>query len=356
MLKLSGVAKAYGATTVVSGVNLEVEAGQFFSLLGPSGCGKTTILRMIAGIIQPDAGSIHLAGTDVTHVPINKRDLALVFQSYALFPHMTVADNVAFGLRMRGVPRPEILKRVTAALELVHLPGMETRMPAQLSGGQQQRVALARAIVVEPRLLLLDEPLSNLDAGLREQMRWYLKQVQQKTGITTVLVTHDMQEAFALSDRIAVLRSGSIEQVGEPRQIYAQPKTTFVARFTGETNLVEGALLHEAGRPVFVTPGGVRFPLAQKAVASTQDTATLLIRPEAISVGPHQPELSQNGCSGRIALDAEILEVTYLGANFRVCLRVGDLTLISSVPGHTFDADPKPRTLLISSDDCLLMS
>ena len=225
----------------VDGVTLDIAAGEFFSLLGPSGCGKTTSLRMIAGFELPDSGRVHVGGKDITDLPVHRRDMGMVFQSYALFPHRTVAENVAFGLRMREVPKPEIERRVKAALAQVALTGLEERKPGQLSGGQQQRVALARALVVEPPVLLCDEPLGALDRKLRQQMQFELKELQKRLGVTLVFVTHDQEEALAMSDRIAVMNRGRVEQVGAPTEIYERPRTRFVADFIGEINILEEA-------------------------------------------------------------------------------------------------------------------
>ena len=238
----------------VDGVTLDIAAGEFFSLLGPSGCGKTTSLRMIAGFELPDSGRVHVAGRDITDLPVHKRDMGMVFQSYALFPHRTVAENVAFGLRMREVPKPDIERRVKAALAQVALTGLEERKPGQLSGGQQQRVALARALVVEPPVLLCDEPLGALDRKLRQQMQFELKELQKRLGVTLVFVTHDQEEALAMSDRIAVMNHGRVEQVGAPTEIYERPRTRFVADFIGEINILE-----ETGRARALRPEKIRL-------------------------------------------------------------------------------------------------
>src|SRR6266852_8474974 len=229
-----------GKVVAVDGVTLDIAAGEFFSLLGPSGCGKTTSLRMIAGFELPDSGRVHVAGKDITDLPVHKRDMGMVFQSYALFPHRTVAENVAFGLRMREVPRPEIERRVKAALAQVALTGLEERKPGQLSVGQQQRVALARALVVEPPVLLCDEPLGALDRKLRQSMQFELKQLQKELGVTLIFVTHDQEEAMAMSNGMAVMNAGRIEQAGTPADIYSRPRTRFVADFIGEINLFTG--------------------------------------------------------------------------------------------------------------------
>ena len=261
-----------GKVLAVDDVTLDIAAGEFFSLLGPSGCGKTTSLRMIAGFELPDTGRVHVGGQDITDLPVHKRDMGMVFQSYALFPHRTVAENVAFGLRMRDVPKPEIEKRVAAALAQVALTGLEERRPGQLSGGQQQRVALARALVIEPRVLLCDEPLGALDRKLRQQMQFELKELQKRLGVTLVFVTHDQEEALAMSDRIAVMNKGRVEQVGSPTEIYEKPRTRFVADFIGEINLLDDGPSPRALRPEkirLVAPGEARL-------AGTVETANFL--------------------------------------------------------------------------------
>ncbi|WP_422000502.1 ABC transporter ATP-binding protein [Reyranella sp.] len=239
-LALEGLTKRFGTQAAVDGLSLQVEQGEFVSLLGPSGCGKTTTLQMIAGFVEPTAGSIRLEGRDLLAVKPARRGLGIVFQSYALFPHMTVAENVGFGLEMQGVAAAERRTRVGETLELVGLAALAGRFPRQMSGGQQQRVALARALVIRPRILLLDEPLSNLDAKLREEMQIELRQIQRSVGTTTILVTHDQAEAMALSDRIVVMNRGRAEQVAPPHEAYERPATPFVASFLGKTNLVKG--------------------------------------------------------------------------------------------------------------------
>jgi len=272
-IKLEQVTKTFdGKVMAVDAVTLDIAAGEFFSLLGPSGCGKTTSLRMIAGFETPDSGRVHVGGQDITDLPVHKRDMGMVFQSYALFPHRTVAQNVAFGLRMRDVPKAEIARRVAAALEQVALTGMEERKPGQLSGGQQQRVALARALVIEPRVLLCDEPLGALDRKLRQQMQFELKELQRRLGVTLVFVTHDQEEALAMSDRIAVMSRGKVEQIGAPTEIYERPRTRFVADFIGEINLLD-----ESVRPRALRPEKIRLvPVDGARLAGTVETANFL--------------------------------------------------------------------------------
>src|SRR6202521_1750687 len=256
-VRLERLSKSFdGVVRAVDAVDLTVSAGEFFALLGPSGCGKTTTLRMIAGFETPDAGRIHVGGTDITDVPVHRRNMGMIFQSYALFPHRTVAENVAFGLRMRGVAREEIAATVMRALHQVALEGYADRRPAQLSGGQQQRVALARAIVVRPPVLLCDEPLAALDPKLAQSMQFELKQLQKELGITLIFVTHDQEEAMAMSDRIAVMNAGRIEQLGSPSDIYGGPRTRFVADFIGEINLFDG--MWDGG--IFRLPDGRAIP------------------------------------------------------------------------------------------------
>src|SRR5580765_8039830 len=259
-LRLVGIEKHYGAAVAVAGIDLDVSEGEFVTLLGPSGCGKTTTLGLIAGFFQPTAGEIYLKGKPVVDLPSFRRDIGVVFQDYALFPHMSAADNVAFGLRMRNVPHAEIANRVADALELVQLAGLGERRPLQLSGGQRQRVALARALVINPAVLLLDEPLSNLDLKLRDEMRIEIAGIQRRLGITTVFVTHDQGEALVMSNRIAVMNAGRIEQVGTPSDIYERPATRFVAEFIGRMNFFA-----DAGRTVAIRPERARLSMQAPA-------------------------------------------------------------------------------------------
>ncbi len=278
-LRLAGVSKGYGSFVAVDKLDLDVEEGEFVTLLGPSGCGKTTTLRMIAGFVTPDSGDIWFDDRNMTYVPAHRRNTAMVFQSYALFPHMTVAENIAFGLKMRRLSATEQGQRINEALEMVSLQGLEKRRPGQLSGGQQQRVALARAIVTQPDILLFDEPLSNLDAKLREKVRVEIRDLQRRLGITTIYVTHDQAEALAVSDRVVVMNNGRIEQTGDPVDIYNTPKTAFVAHFLGAANIVEGKVV---SRGMVETPIGT-FDLGEKA-GSLGRAIELCWRPEDMRV------------------------------------------------------------------------
>ena len=265
---LHEVSKFYGSVPVVNGVSLRVADGEFVTLLGPSGCGKTTTLRLIAGLAVPDLGRIEVGGSDVTHTPIHRRNIGMVFQSHALFPHMTIAENVGFGLKMRGVGRAERTGRIREALKLVRLDNFESRFPGQLSGGQQQRIALARALVFNPQVLLLDEPFGALDRKLREVMQGELRELTRKLEMTSIFVTHDQEEALILSDRIAVMHAGEIEQIGSPEDIFERPRTRFVADFMGFGNLLEGVVMSAAGDGATVKVGrmGISFSAGVRLV------------------------------------------------------------------------------------------
>jgi len=323
-LELRDLRKRFGDVAAVDGVSLDILDGEFFALLGPSGCGKTTLLRAIAGIVAPDGGQVVLGGEEITARPLHARNTAMVFQNYALFPHLTVADNVGFGLVMRGERKAAIRARVEEALALVRLPGLGARYPTQLSGGQQQRVALARALVVRPAVLLLDEPLSNLDARLRDEMRTEVREIQRQVGITTILVTHDLHEAFAMSDRLAVMNAGRVEQVGTPAEIYARPATRFVAEFTGDANHFDGRVTAVAeGVAVVSVAAGLtmRVAVGDARLAAGQPLS-VMIRPERVRLGAGPGELP-NGFPGVVE------HATYLGAltNYRV--RCGEARLLA---------------------------
>jgi spermidine/putrescine ABC transporter ATP-binding subunit len=286
-LTLRRLRKTFGPVVAVDDVSLDAAAGEFVSLLGPSGCGKSTVLRMVAGLVDPDAGQVIVGGEDITRVPVHRRHLGLVFQSYALFPHMTVYDNIAFGLRRRRVREAELRPRVERMLELVRLGPLGARHPRELSGGQQQRVALARALVTEPRVLLLDEPLSNLDALLRDEMRVELKRLQERLGITMIFVTHDQAEALTLSDRVVVMDRGRVEQVGRPEEVYRRPATAFVARFLGRANFLTGvvAAIDAAGATVALDSGPTVRSARREAVRAG-DRVQVALRQESIRLAP----------------------------------------------------------------------
>jgi spermidine/putrescine transport system ATP-binding protein len=295
MVELQAVTKRFGGYSAVNEVDLQIRAGEFITLLGPSGCGKTTLLRMISGFETPSSGAVLLGGKDVTHEPPYRRDVNQVFQSYALFPHLSVRDNIAFGLRMKKVPKDEIEERVRAAVLMVSLEGMEQRKPSQLSGGQRQRVALARAIVCRPKVLLLDEPLSALDAKLRHAMQVELKELQRKLGITFIFVTHDQEEALTMSDRIAVINKGRIEQLGDVSQIYHRPRTTFVANFIGQANILRATVLSRSGTRARVRlEAGVELLVNAEYLVSGIDSVLVSIRPEKICLRKEQQASFEN--------------------------------------------------------------
>jgi spermidine/putrescine transport system ATP-binding protein len=295
-IELQEVTKRFGDVTAVDCVSLSVLRGEFLTLLGPSGCGKTTLLRMIAGFELPDSGCVVLGGREVTQLPPHQRDVTTVFQQYALFPHLNVFDNVAFGLERRRVARDVLRRRVAAALEMVRLGGLDERQPSELSGGQQQRVALARALVVEPRVLLLDEPLAALDLKLRKQMQIELKGLQRRLGISFVYVTHDQEEALTMSDRIVVMNAGRIEQTGRAEEIYERPATEFVAGFIGVSNILEGTVEEVTDTLAVISIGGARIS-AHSYGEKPGDRVRVLIRPEKISISS---EVAPDVISGKI--------------------------------------------------------
>jgi iron(III) transport system ATP-binding protein len=317
----------------VDDLSLAVRTGELVTLLGPSGCGKTTALRMVAGFETPTAGEVRLDGVAVTRQPPHLRNTAMVFQSYAIFPHLSVGENVAFGLRLRGVRGPELARRVEAMLELVGLGGLGARAPDQLSGGQQQRVALARALVTEPRILLFDEPLSNLDAKLREQMRGEIRAIQRRVGLTSLYVTHDQAEAMALSDRIAVMRAGRVEQVGTPAEVYARPATRFVADFVGRVNFVPAE--PEGPARAAVRLGGVRVSLAVTGAGDGPRLAVL--RPEALGLEPAD-------ALGPGVPRGQVRRVVYLGSLAEYEVETAEGRLLVSV------ADPPAERVFAEGD------
>ena len=339
-IRLVDLEKRFGAVRAVDGVSLDVRAGEFFSLLGPSGCGKTTTLRMIGGFEMPTAGRILLRGRDITHDPPDKRPVNMVFQQYALFPHLDVAGNVAFGLQRKKVDKSQITMRVGEALDLVRLQGYQRRRPSELSGGQQQRVALARALVNRPNVLLLDEPLGALDLKLRRQLQIELKRIQAEVGITFVYVTHDQEEALTMSDRIAVMHQGRVEQLGTPEELYERPQTRFVADFIGTTNLLRGSVESvDAGTALVRLDGGDACRVAAADLQAGR-TVELSIRPESIALK------RSNGTSpgGVGPLRAQVEQVAYLGGAVQYQVRThGGVTLTVLAPKagerHAIGAD-----------------
>jgi putative spermidine/putrescine transport system ATP-binding protein len=331
-LQLNNISKRYGDFYATRDVSLSVADGEFVALLGPSGCGKTTMMRMIAGFIDPSVGTVHLGGRNITRLPPWKRDTGLVFQNYALFPHLTVAQNVAFGLEMRKVSAAEIAPKVEEALRLVRLGGMGDRLPRQMSGGQQQRVALARALVFRPDVLLLDEPLSNLDAKLRLEVRVEIRELQRKLGITTVMVTHDQEEALTMADRLVVMRDGEVRQVGTQRDLYERPTDSFVAGFVGRSSFLQGTA-KTAGR--FLTRGGLEIRCAD-ADRRIIGPALLALRPERIIVAAEAPANMDNCFPGEVSF------VSYLGGLLDIHVRLpGDDHVIAQIPNLEDSSGPK---------------
>jgi spermidine/putrescine transport system ATP-binding protein len=323
-VRLEQVTKRFGEVVAVDDLSLDIERGEFFSMLGPSGCGKTTTLRMIGGFEETTSGTIYLGEADVTGLPPFKRDVNTVFQNYALFPHLTVFENVAFGLRRKKVADSQIATQVAAMLDLVELPHYEKRKPAQLSGGQQQRVALARALINHPRVLLLDEPLGALDLKLRKQMQIELKRIQTEVGITFIYVTHDQEEAMTMSDRIAVMRAGRIEQLGTPEELYERPRTEFVAGFLGVSNLLGGSVVGRDGTFISVRVGDGTL-LRAPADGSHATTVRVGVRPEKLRVTPLQDGAGAGVADTELnALDGTVLDASYIGVSTQYLVETHD--------------------------------
>lgn len=318
-LDISHLEKSFGPNRVVKDFNLEIEKGEFVSLLGPSGCGKTTVLRMVAGFETPSSGNISIEGQDILGIPPARRKIGMVFQAYALFPNLTVAQNVAFGLKVAGVGREQRNARVAEMLGIIGLPDLGQRYPFQLSGGQQQRVALARALAIQPRVLLLDEPLSALDAKIRVSLRNEIREIQQRLGITTIFVTHDQEEALSMSDRIVVMHNGMAEQVGAPFEIYNQPSTRFVASFVGTLNMIEGVVADVEKGVVWV--GDSNLQLKRKLAGfGAGAPVSLALRPEVLSLTPESRKDS--------SISGKIIDLNFLGSVIRIKAEIGKSTIL----------------------------
>jgi putative spermidine/putrescine transport system ATP-binding protein len=343
-VRMEGLSRHYGSVVALDRLDLTLQPGELIALLGPSGCGKTTTLRLLAGLEDADAGHITVGGKDITGVPANKRDMGMVFQAYSLFPHMTVRQNVAFGLRLRRVSADQRDKRALEMLDLVGLSTQADRYPNQISGGQQQRVALARALAIEPQVLLLDEPLSALDAKVRAQLRDEIRRIQLDVGITTLFVTHDQEEALAIADRVGVMRAGHLEQLAPPTEVYSRPATSFVAEFVGLSNRLAGDV-----RGGEVTVRGRTLPLVERDVPDGQVVA--LVRPEAVTLAAHtSPE------SGPLV--GTVIAVTFLGATSRVTVDLGDTRVLAQMPtsdastltaGSRVELTIRPDPVLVSA-------
>ena len=352
-LSLKNISRSFGSTRAVADVSLNVNQGEFFGLLGPSGCGKTTTLRMIAGLEKPDSGSIEFQGSDITNLPPERRGFGMVFQNYALFPHLNVFDNVAFGLRARHKTKAEMAERVASALELVQLPGYAKRAVDELSGGQQQRVAIARAIAIEPALLLFDEPLSNLDVSLREETRSELRELVTRLGLTAVYVTHDQEEAFALCDRISVMVGGKLMQTGRPRELYEQPSEISVASFLGRNNLIKAMRLSSSKTSdgEFKTlEGGHTLHLAVK-----HDELAPLNKPVFLAIRPEHVQLSTNDHAAENSLRGFIREIVFAGATSTVRIDAGGLLLEALVLRAEGLEVNQPCNVILSPDHLTLL-
>jgi iron(III) transport system ATP-binding protein len=348
-VRLEGIDLSFGKTHVLKGISLEIEPGEFFAFLGPSGCGKTTLLRLIAGFESAQAGRVIIGDQEVSHLPPWRRNLGMVFQSYALWPHMTVRKNVAFGLEERHMPRNEITERVERALDLVGLLHLADRRPSQLSGGQQQRVALARTIVIEPKVLLLDEPLSNLDAKLRVQMRLELRQLQRQLSVTTIFVTHDQEEANTTADRIAVINDGVVQQIGSPMELYDLPTNLFVANFLGVANVISGTMAEENGKMVFhSTDGAVVVPVPE----GSQGPGSIVFRPQNLTIRPQDDE----PVPGTTQLAGTVEHKEFLGGMVRYRVAVGKHFILVDAPyqrGETAMPEGAPVMLCLNEDQVI---
>jgi len=321
IVELKGVSKRFGDYQALEEIDLTIRNGEFLTLLGPSGCGKTTILRLISGLERPDTGSIYINGQDVTDWPPEHRHLNMVFQSYALFPHMSVFENIAFGLRCKKIPKEEIDGRVEEILRIVKLTKLAERKPSQLSGGQQQRVAIARAVVNRPLVLLLDEPLSALDYNLRKDMQVELKQLQRKLGVTFVFVTHDQEEALSMSDRVAVMNEGKVEQLGSPRDVYEEPVSLYVAEFIGEANIFETKVIRTNKKNIIVNIEGKRFTFKNKRGCKTRQEVNIMVRPEDLAVW-RENEIADKASEMDSMLPGKVEQVIYKGSIVELIVRL----------------------------------
>jgi ABC-type Fe3+/spermidine/putrescine transport system ATPase subunit len=323
-VEIKNLTKQFGDSTAVNNANLTIESGEFMTFLGPSGCGKTTILSMVLGTLEPTSGDILFNGHPINHIAMNRRDIGMVFQNYALFPHMTVSQNIAFGLDMRKVEKKEKKRRVQEAVEMVQLNGLENRFIKELSGGQQQRVALARALVIRPKVLLLDEPLSNLDAKLRKDMRIQIKKIHDELAITTIYVTHDQEEALSLSTKIAVMSKGEIQQLGTPKEIFGQPKNYFVANFLGYANFIKGKIVSENNKNlIFESETKLRLEIKANGRHQVGDNVLLTIKPEMIEIVP-------NDRIGSNVIEGEILVGDYVGSTTGYEIKIKDGSILKT--------------------------
>jgi putative spermidine/putrescine transport system ATP-binding protein len=345
---MEGLSRRYGAVVALDNLDLTVHPGELIALLGPSGCGKTTTLRLLAGLEDAETGRINVAGLDITRLPASKRDMGMVFQAYSLFPHMTVQQNVAFGLRLRKISSEKRDQRALEMLELVDLGTQADRYPHQISGGQQQRVALARALAIEPQVLLLDEPLSALDAKVRAQLRDQIRRIQLEVGITTLFVTHDQEEALAIADRVGVMRAGRLEQLAPPTEVYSRPATPFVAEFVGLSNRLAGSVTGST-----VTVRGHDLPLVDPSTPAGKVTA--IVRPEAVTLAS-----DSSGESG--PMTGTVIASTFLGATSRVTVDLGDTTILAQLPtseatklpaGSRVTLTIRPDPVLVSADSAV---
>lgn len=354
-VELSGVFKFFNQEPALHGIDLDVRQGEFFSILGPSGCGKTTILRLIAGFERPDAGEVFIQGRLMAKIPPHRRPVNTVFQSYALFDHLNVWDNIAFGLRLKKLRKAQIASRVQEALELVKMDSLRSRFPAQLSGGQQQRVALARALVNRPAVVLLDEPLGALDLKLRKEMQVELLNLHRNLGLTFIMVTHDQEEALSLSQRIAIINHGKIEQIGTPKEIYEQPLSPFVADFIGDTNLLLGEIADvDAANIEVTTKAGLKVIVKRNAFTPTgvSQSVSLSIRPEKIQLSLYKPSVQNNCFEGRL------INIMYLGTHVNYVVELTPVLHVTVMQPSTLGILPDPETPIYawwSENDCLAL-